>query len=129
VNACSFEYGLNVLEGALPIGRQTDTIGFDEVTTRFEEVQSRASSAASLADSPIFAKIKSWLERRSGPSLREKPAWSAPTGSCSARPEVTEAFFVGGCCGSGAARPAASEEQSPTSLPRVTGRRRHGHPA
>jgi hypothetical protein len=60
VTAYSFEYGLQVFKGALAIGRQADTLG---ARTRLEEVQSRASSAASVADSPIFAKVKSWLER------------------------------------------------------------------
>ena len=57
-------YGLKVLEGAMAIGWQANTLGFDEARTRLEKVQSRASSAASVADSPIFAKIKSWLERK-----------------------------------------------------------------
>jgi hypothetical protein len=64
VTAYSFENGLKVLEGALAIGRRADTLGVDEVRTRLEKVQSRASSAASVADSPIFAKVKSWLERK-----------------------------------------------------------------
>ena len=64
VTAYSFEYGLQVLEGALATGRQADTLGVDEARTRLEKVQSRASSAASVADSPIFAKVKSWLERK-----------------------------------------------------------------
>ena len=59
--AYSFEYGLKVLEGALAIGRQADTLGVDEARTRLEQVQSRASSAASVSDRPIFAKVKSWL--------------------------------------------------------------------
>ncbi len=53
-----------MLEGALAIGRQADTLGVDEARTRLEKVQSRASSAASVADSPIFAKVKSWLGRK-----------------------------------------------------------------
>jgi hypothetical protein len=64
VTAYSFEYGLKVLEDALAMGRQADTLGVDEVRTRFDQVQSRASSAASVSDSPIFAKVKSWLERK-----------------------------------------------------------------
>jgi hypothetical protein len=64
VTAYSFEYGLKVLEGALAIGRQADTLGVEEARTRLETVQSRASSAASVSDSPIFAKVKSWLERK-----------------------------------------------------------------
>jgi hypothetical protein len=63
VTAYSIEYGLKVLECALAIGRQADALGADEARTRFEQVQSRASSATSVADSPIFAKVKSWLER------------------------------------------------------------------
>jgi hypothetical protein len=53
-----------VLEGALAIGRHADTLAIDEARTRLENVQSRASSAASVSDSPIFAKVKSWLERK-----------------------------------------------------------------
>ena len=64
VTAYSFEGGLKVLEGALAIGRQADTLGVDEARTRLEKVRSRASSAASVSDSPIFAKVKSWLERK-----------------------------------------------------------------
>src|SRR5215203_4805354 len=64
VTAYSFECGLKELEGALAIGRQADTLGIDEVRTRLEKVQSCASSAASVADSRIFAKVKSWLERK-----------------------------------------------------------------
>lgn len=52
----SFEYGLQVFKGALAIGRQADRLGLNEARTRLEEVQSGASSAASVADSPIFAK-------------------------------------------------------------------------
>jgi len=55
---------LKVLEGAVAIGRQADTLGVHEARTRLETVQSRASSAASVADSAIFAKVKSWLERK-----------------------------------------------------------------
>jgi len=62
--AYSFECGLKVLEGALAIGRHADMLAVDEARTRLENVQSRAPSAASVSDSPIFAKVKSWLERK-----------------------------------------------------------------
>jgi hypothetical protein len=39
VTAYSFEGGLKVLEGALAIGRQADTLGINEVRTRLEKVQ------------------------------------------------------------------------------------------
>jgi hypothetical protein len=64
VTAYSFEYGLQVLEEALAIGRQADTLGVTEVRTLLEKVQSRASSSASVGDSAIFAKVKGWLERK-----------------------------------------------------------------
>ena len=60
--AYSFEQGLKVLEGALAIGRQADTLAFDAVKTRMEDVRSRASKATSVADSAIFANVKSWFE-------------------------------------------------------------------
>ena len=60
----SFEYGLNVLEEALAIGRQADALGVDEVRTRLGEVQSRASRTKSVPDAPVFALIKSWFERK-----------------------------------------------------------------
>jgi hypothetical protein len=60
----SFEYGLKVLEDALAIGRQADTLALDDARTRLEKVQSRASSATSEADTPVFAKVKSWFERK-----------------------------------------------------------------
>ena len=50
--------------GSLAIERQADTLGVEEVRTRLNKVQSRASSAASVADSAIFAKVKRWLERK-----------------------------------------------------------------
>ena len=62
VTGHSFEYGLKVLEDALATGRQADALGVEEVRTRLEKVQSRASRSTSLADSPIFAKVKSWFE-------------------------------------------------------------------
>ena len=44
--------------------QSADTLGVDEARTRLETVQSPASSAASVADGPIFAKVKSWLGRK-----------------------------------------------------------------
>jgi hypothetical protein len=64
VTGHSFEYGLKVLEDALAIGRQADAVGVSEVRTRLEKVQSRASSATSVADTPVFANVKTWFERK-----------------------------------------------------------------
>jgi hypothetical protein len=68
VTAYSFDHGLKVLECALAIGRQVDTLVPDTVKTRMEGVQSRASRLTSVADSPIFEKIKSWVVARAEPA-------------------------------------------------------------
>jgi hypothetical protein len=63
VTAYSFEHGVRVLEGALAIGRQAEVTDAADVTSRMDEVQSRASRPTFLADSPVFSKIKSWFQR------------------------------------------------------------------
>jgi hypothetical protein len=60
----SFEYGLKVLQAALAVGRQADTLGVDDVKNRLEKVQSNAFTATSVADIPVFAKVTSWFERK-----------------------------------------------------------------
>jgi hypothetical protein len=67
----SFEYGLRVLEEALAIGRQADPIGPEEVRSRTEEVQVRAARPTSIADSPVFTKIKSWFEAKKQSELAD----------------------------------------------------------
>jgi len=57
----SFERGLEILEGALAIGRQADTLAPDTVKTRMDGVQSRAITATSVADKPLLSKIKGWF--------------------------------------------------------------------
>ena len=57
----NFAEGLNILEGALAIGRQADALAPDAVKTRMDLVQGRATSSTSVADSAVFSKIKSWL--------------------------------------------------------------------
>src|SRR3712207_3332535 len=57
----TFQEGVEVLEGALAIGRQADVLAPDEVKTRMDGVQGRATTATSVADSPLFSKIKSWF--------------------------------------------------------------------
>jgi hypothetical protein len=59
----TFEQGLQVLEGALAIGRQAETFAPDEVRSRIEAVQ-RSTTTGSIADSPNFAKIKTWFETK-----------------------------------------------------------------
>jgi hypothetical protein len=50
----TFDKGLEVLEGALAIGRQADPLGPDEVQTRMDAARTTRSE-------PFFAKVKSWL--------------------------------------------------------------------
>ena len=59
VTAYTFEHGLRVLECALAIGRKADAMPAADVR-RLDEVQSRASRAT-LADSPVFSKVKTWF--------------------------------------------------------------------
>jgi hypothetical protein len=56
-----FNEGLQVLEGALAIGRQADLFAPDEVKTRMEAVQARATNPTSIPGTPFFAKLKSWF--------------------------------------------------------------------
>jgi hypothetical protein len=53
--------GLEILEGALRIGRQADELTADDVRNRMEAVQRSAASPTSIPDTPVFAKLKSWL--------------------------------------------------------------------
>ena len=57
----SFQQRLEVLEGALAIGRQADPLAPDQVRTRMDDVRGRATTATSIPDTPVFAKIKSWF--------------------------------------------------------------------
>jgi len=56
-----FQEGMKVLEGALAIGRQAGVSPPDEVRTRMDAVQARATIPASVPDTPLFAKIKTWF--------------------------------------------------------------------
>jgi hypothetical protein len=60
---CTFEQGLEILEGALAIGRQAEASAPDEVRTRMELVQ-RSATTESIADSANFAKVKNWFEAK-----------------------------------------------------------------
>ena len=62
----TFQKGLETLEGALAIGRQADQLPLDAVKTRMETVQQEATTPTSVADSPLFAKIKSWFATTKG---------------------------------------------------------------
>jgi hypothetical protein len=57
----TFARGLEILESALRIGRQADELTGDDVRNRMEAVQRSARSPTSIPDTPVFAKLKSWL--------------------------------------------------------------------
>jgi hypothetical protein len=59
----TFLEGLQILEDALAIGRQAEASAPDEVRTRMEVLQ-RSTMGGSIADSPNFAKVKSWFEAK-----------------------------------------------------------------
>ena len=69
----TFQEELAVLEGALAIGRQADALGPETVKTRMASVQGRATTATSVANSPLFSKLKSWFgaAKQSEPAARE----------------------------------------------------------
>ena len=68
VRPYTFLEGLQILEGVLTIGRQAEASTPEEVTTRMEVLQ-RSATAGSIADSPSFAKIKSWFEAKKHTAL------------------------------------------------------------
>ena len=57
----SFEQGLEILDGALRLGRQADILPTEEVKSRMEAVQRTATTPTSVPDTPVIAKLKSWL--------------------------------------------------------------------
>ena len=56
----NFQQQLEVLKGALAIGRQADPLGPDEVRTRMGEAKGRATSPSRPKPS-VSAELKSWL--------------------------------------------------------------------
>ncbi len=56
-----FREQLEVLEGALAIGRQADELAPDTVRTRLETIQPRAQTPPAVADDPAFTKAKARL--------------------------------------------------------------------
>lgn len=57
----TFDRSLEILEGALVIGRQADALEPDMVTQRMHVVQDRAATATSISHLPLLSKIKSWF--------------------------------------------------------------------
>ena len=59
-----FEKGLEVLEGALALGRQADLFPLDEAKARMEDVKAQVTDSMSVPNTPLFAKIKSWFSTK-----------------------------------------------------------------
>jgi hypothetical protein len=57
----TFERGLDILEGALAIGRQADVLGPETVKSRMADVQGRATTATSVTEKPLLSSIKGWF--------------------------------------------------------------------
>jgi hypothetical protein len=57
-----FRDGLQMLEGALAIGRQADGFAPEEVTTRLESVRQSETPPTLAASSSKLAKIKAWFD-------------------------------------------------------------------
>ena len=56
-----FQEGLQILEGALAIGRQADGLAPEEVTTRLESVRQGATLPTTAANNSKLNKIKAWF--------------------------------------------------------------------
>jgi hypothetical protein len=56
-----FREGLQILEGALAIGRQADGLAPEEVTTRLQTVRQSETLPTPAASSSKLAKIKAWF--------------------------------------------------------------------
>ena len=53
--------GIEILEGALAIGRQAEPLGPDIAKARMDAVKDEAKTAASRTERPLMSKIKAWL--------------------------------------------------------------------
>lgn len=56
-----FRTGLQILEGALAIGRQADELAPEEVRTRLNTVQRNADLPELVSGSAMLCKFKAWL--------------------------------------------------------------------
>jgi len=57
----SFDSGLSILEGALAIGRQADSLAADEVRTRMDAARSNAEAHTPVPKRSLGTTIKGWL--------------------------------------------------------------------
>jgi hypothetical protein len=57
----TFLQRLEVLEGALAIGRQAEPLGLEDVRARMEGAKERATTTSSLPYTTVSAKLKNWF--------------------------------------------------------------------
>ncbi len=55
------EKGIEILEGALAIGRQAEPLAPETARTRLEAVRSKAPASGLKANSPLLKKVKGWF--------------------------------------------------------------------
>ena len=60
--------GLEILEGALAIGRQAEPLAPDVAEARMEAVKDMAKAAPPVADRPFISKIKAWFATEKVPA-------------------------------------------------------------
>ena len=60
----SMERGIEILEGALAIGRQAEPLMPEIIRTRMDAVRDRATTTTSVPDDPLFAKVKAWAAKK-----------------------------------------------------------------
>ena len=59
--ALSIQKGIEILEGALAIGRQADSLTVETAHARLEAVRGKALPATPKPSNPVVEKIKSWF--------------------------------------------------------------------
>ena len=57
----TIEKGIEILEGALAIGRQAEPLAPDIAQARMEAVRGRVLTATPMPDRPVLGKVKAWL--------------------------------------------------------------------
>jgi len=61
LSVVGFEQGLEILEGALAIGRQAEPLGYDDVVSRLEAARTSVVRPTRMEVGSLSAKLKSWL--------------------------------------------------------------------
>jgi hypothetical protein len=64
-----FSRGLEILEGALSIGRQADPLGADDVQTRMDTARASLPPPAEEKELPLFARMKTWFAQKAAEPL------------------------------------------------------------